>query len=172
MTDESTFPALVRSCIRPAGWFEDEALPITPEACEAAIRLVAMARSEDPSVPLPRAEPSLLGGVPLHWAAHDESLMILVEGGPEEPVYFEWEGPGGRESHGYELTDIAITRLIAHIKGLTLAIEIEVPEHTTDADIIRMVGELVLHADGIHRVNGGHGLKVDRVEITEGGAAQ
>lgn len=49
--------------------------------------------------------------------------------------------------------------------GADLVFEIEVPEDATDEDIKKLVGELALHADGIHRACGGNGLKIDRLEI-------
>ena len=46
-----------------------------------------------------------------------------------------------------------------------LLVEIDVPEDASDEDVIALVGELVLHADDLHRTMGGHGLKVERLEV-------
>jgi hypothetical protein len=52
-----------------------------------------------------------------------------------------------------------------------LVVEIDVPEDATDEDVLALVGELVLHADDVHRSLGGHGLKVERLEVHQDAGA-
>jgi hypothetical protein len=49
-----------------------------------------------------------------------------------------------------------------------LLIEIEVPEYASDAELLAMVRETVWQADELHRQLGGHGLKVESLEVLEG----
>lgn len=46
-----------------------------------------------------------------------------------------------------------------------LIVEIDVPEGASADDVLDLVGKLVLHADALHRSFGGHGLKVERLEV-------
>jgi hypothetical protein len=46
-----------------------------------------------------------------------------------------------------------------------IVVEIDIPDEATDAEVVEMVGELVLRADELHRSLGGSGLKVESVEV-------
>jgi two-component system response regulator HydG len=48
-----------------------------------------------------------------------------------------------------------------------IVLEIEVPDDATDEDVLEGVRELVDAADQLHRAHGGHGLKVESIEVTE-----
>ena len=51
--------------------------------------------------------------------------------------------------------------------GNALEIIIEVPENTSPEELREIVKQAALHADSVHRANGGDGLKVDRLNIFE-----
>lgn len=55
-------------------------------------------------------------------------------------------------------------------EGKELVLQIEVPEDATEEQVREVIRQLVGHADDYDRANGGHGLKVSSIEITEDAA--
>lgn len=72
---------------------------------------------------------------------------------PVTPEFFGPLWPNGVSSEwiGQERTS----------ENCELSITIEIPEGTSDNDVLKYVEELVTKADGLHRAYGGHGLTID-----------
>ena len=49
----------------------------------------------------------------------------------------------------------------------SLELSIEVPENVSEEELRDIIRQAALHADSVHRANGGKGLKLDGVEVFE-----
>jgi hypothetical protein len=84
------------------------------------------------------------------------------EAGPLGPLW-----PGGEPAWLRKLDDEGYKALGLDepADAAELAVEVEVPEDASDEDVLTLVDQLVLHADNLHRSLGGHGLKIEGLEV-------
>lgn len=99
-------------------------------------------------------------------AAAEHDLRVLLQSEPGEP------GSLGRPIDPSELGPLWpngspdwYTAPNEPANDSELIFEIEIPEEATDDDVLNFVSELVLQADTLHRAYGGHGLKVETLEV-------
>jgi hypothetical protein len=103
----------VLSLQRRRNWDGEGAEPVTAAACRAALQFVALVRSSQPGLALPRVAPSAYGAVSLYWRNGEEHLVLKIASGDLKRIAFHWEGPGARDEDGMEDSRGAVGRVLA-----------------------------------------------------------